>query len=104
MNEHELDHASTGDDADLASLLRAVGPRLQPPEDAMAEVRAAVAAEWRTTVAARQQVRMPARRRVMQPWMAMAASVAAIAIAVGIALPRWNGAGDPVATVARVSG
>jgi len=36
--------------------------------------------------------------------MAMAASVAAIAIAVGGALPRWNGSADPVATVARVSG
>jgi ferric-dicitrate binding protein FerR (iron transport regulator) len=72
--------------------------------DVTAEVRAAVAAEWRTMVAARQQARITTRRRVVQPWMAMAASVAAIAIAVGIALPRWNGAGDPVATVARVSG
>ncbi len=104
MNEHVQDHEHTGDDADLAALLRAVGPRLQPPADMAAEVRAAVAAEWRTTVAARQQARVPTRRRVVQPWMAMAASVAAIAIAVGIALPRWNGAGDPVATVARVSG
>ena len=34
----------------------------------------------------------------------MAASVAAIAIAVSIALPRWQAAGEPVATVARVSG
>jgi len=99
MNNHEQNSERSGD-ADLAALLRAVGPRLQPPADVAAEVRAAVAAEWRATVAARK----PARRRGMQPWMAMAASVAAIAIAVGIALPRWNGAGDPVATVARVSG
>jgi ferric-dicitrate binding protein FerR (iron transport regulator) len=104
MNEHEQNHERTGDDADLAALLRAVGPRLQPPADVAAEVRAAVAAEWRTTIAARQQARVPTRRRFVQPWMAMAASVAAIAIAVSIALPRWNGAGDPVATVARVSG
>ena len=100
MNEHEQNHQRTGDDADLAALLRAVGPRLQPPADVAAEVRAAVTAEWRATVAARQ----PARRRVVQPWMAMAASVAAIAIAVGIALPQWNGTDDRVATVARVSG
>jgi len=104
MNDHTPDHERTGDDADLAALLRAVGPRLQPPADMAADVRAAVAAEWRTTVAARQQARVPTQRRFVQPWMAMAASVAAIAIAVGIALPRWHGAGDPVATVARVSG
>jgi len=104
MNEHEQNHERTGDDADLAALLRAVGPRPQPPVDVAAEVRAAVAAEWRTTVAARQQARVPTRRRVAQPWMAMAASVAAIAIAVSVVLPRWNGTGDPVATVARVAG
>jgi len=104
MNDHEQNHERSGDDADLAALLRAVGPRLQPPADVAAEVRAAVATEWRATVAARQQTRPPARRRFAQPWMAMAASVAAIAIAVGIALPRWNGASNPVATVARVSG
>lgn len=104
MNDHTPDHERAGDDADLAALLRAVGPRVQPPADMTAEVRAAVAAEWRATVASRQQARVPARRRFVQPWMAMAASVAAIAIAVGIALPRWSGTGDPVATVARVSG
>ena len=104
MNEHEQNHERTGDDADLAALLRAVGPRVQPPADMAAAVRAAVAAEWRTTVAARRQALAPTRRRVVQPWMALAASVAAIAIGVGIALPRWNGTGDPVATVARVSG
>lgn len=104
MSEHQQDHERTGDDADLAALLRAVGPRQQPPADVANEVRAAVAAEWRATVAARQRASVPARRRVVQPWMAMAASVAAIAIAVGIALPRWNGAGGPVATVARVAG
>jgi ferric-dicitrate binding protein FerR (iron transport regulator) len=100
MNEHEKNHGRADGDTDLAALLRAVGPRLQPPADVAAEGRAAVSAEWRATVAARQ----PARRRTVQPWMAMAASVAAIAIAVGIALPRWHGANDPVATVARVTG
>lgn len=91
---------SSGDDADLAALLRAVGPRPQPPADVAAEVRAAVAAEWRSAVARRSRP----KRRLAQPWMALAASIAAVAIAVGIALPRWNGADGPVATVARITG
>lgn len=104
MNDHEQNHERAGDDADLEALLRAVGPRVQPPADVAAEVRAAVAVEWRATVAARQLQRSPARRRVVQPWMALAASVTAIAVALSIALPQWNGTGDPVATVARVAG
>jgi ferric-dicitrate binding protein FerR (iron transport regulator) len=111
MNEHEQDHEQTGDADDLGELLRAVGPREQPPAEVAAEVRAAVAAEWRAAVAARQAIRQaaplvaqPAARRVVRPWMALAASVAVVAIAVGIALPRWHGSGDPMGTVARVSG
>lgn len=91
---------SNGDDADLAALLRAVGPRPQPPAEVAAEVRAAVAAEWRSVVASQSRP----KRRFAQPWLALAASIAAIAIAVGIAVPRWNGADDHVATVARVTG
>jgi FecR protein len=105
MTDHEQDREQTGDADELAALLRAVGPREQPPADVTAEVRAAVAAEWRAVVAARQAADRPAvRRRVVRPWMAMAASVAAIAVAIGIALPRWQGSGAPMATVARVSG
>jgi ferric-dicitrate binding protein FerR (iron transport regulator) len=105
MTEHEkmgrdVADDGTGGDADLAALLRAVGARPQPPADATAAVRAAVAAEWRATVARQ----APARRRIVQPWMALAASVAAVAIAVGVAVPRWNGTGDTVATVALVTG
>jgi ferric-dicitrate binding protein FerR (iron transport regulator) len=105
MTEHESMQHGAGDDgmsneADLAALLRAVGARPQPPADAEAAVRAAVAAEWRATVARQ----APARRRIVQPWMALAASVAAVAIAVGVAVPRWHGSGDPVATVARITG
>jgi ferric-dicitrate binding protein FerR (iron transport regulator) len=105
MTEHEsMRHDAAddrlGDEADLAALLRAVGARPQPPADAAAAVRAAVAAEWRATVARQ----APTRRRIVQPWMALAASVAAVAIAVGIAVPRWNGTGGPVATVARITG
>jgi ferric-dicitrate binding protein FerR (iron transport regulator) len=95
-----------GNDADLAALLRAVGPREQPSAEMTAEVRAAVAAEWRAAVAARQAAAQPStvQRRRAQPWLAIAASVAALAIAIGVALPRLNGSADPLATVARVDG
>ncbi len=99
MNDHTPQDDRQGEDADLAALLRSVGPRPAPAADITAEVRAAVAAEWRATVAARQP-----KRRFTQPWLALAASVAVVAVAVGIALPRWQAAGDPVATVARVTG
>ena len=102
MNEpHDRSAAAGGDDADLAALLRAVGPREQPPAAMTAAVREAVAAEWRAAVAARQPV---ARPRNVRPWLAIAASIAAVAIAVGVALPRLGGRDAPFATVARVDG
>jgi ferric-dicitrate binding protein FerR (iron transport regulator) len=105
MNEHKDRGHRADDDADLAALLQAVGPRVAPVPEVTAEVRAAVAAEWRAAVAAQQQQTAPqARRRMQRPWLALAASVAAVAIAVSIALPRLQSAGDPVATVARVEG
>ena len=99
MNDQEPHDDRPGEDADLVALLRSVGPRPTPPADFAAEVRAAVAAEWRATVAARQP-----QRRFTQPWLAIAASVAVLAVAVGVALPRWKAAGGPVAVVARVTG
>ncbi|MBK6351274.1 MAG: FecR domain-containing protein [Proteobacteria bacterium] len=99
MNDAKPHDDRPGEDADLVALLRSVGPRPTPPADFAAEVRAAVAAEWRATVAARQP-----QRRFTQPWLAIAASVAVLAVAVGVALPRWKAAGSPVAVVARVTG
>lgn len=99
MNDAKPHDDRPGEDADLVALLRSVGPRPTPPADFAAEVRAAVAAEWRATVAARQP-----QRRFTQPWLAIAASVAVLAVAVGVALPRWKAAGGPVAVVARVTG
>ena len=107
MNEHnDSAHRADADgDADLAALLRAVGPRVAPAPEMSAEVRAAVTAEWRAAVAAQRQRTTPQpRRSVQRPWLALAASVAAVAIAVSIALPRLQSAGAPVATVARVDG
>ena len=99
MNDAKPHDDRPGEDADLVALLRSVGPRPTPPADFAAEVRAAVAAEWRATVAARHP-----QRRFTQPWLAIAASVAVLAVAVGVALPRWKAAGVPVAVVARVTG
>jgi hypothetical protein len=107
LNENSDSGHRTDDDADLAALLQAVGPRVAATPEVSAEVRAAVAAEWRAAVAARQRTQPAApqtRRRLQQPWLALAASVAAVAIAVGIALPRLQSASEPVATVARVDG
>jgi len=78
-------------------LLAAVGPRGQPSPEAMANVRAAVEAEWRATVAARQ------RRRRFTTWAA-AAGVAAAALAVWIAQPLRAPGGEVVASLTRVVG
>lgn len=102
MNEQDQNRTvEDGNDADLAALLRAVGPREQPSAAMTDAVRAAVTAEWRTVIESQQLV---ARRRPVATWLAIAASVAAVAVAVGIALPRLQGGADPVATVARIDG
>jgi ferric-dicitrate binding protein FerR (iron transport regulator) len=98
MNESkDIDDVGRDGDDDLRELLRAAGPRVQPPPDLAEQVRAAVAAEWRTVVAERQ----PRRRNVT--WFAAAASVAAVAVGAWLLLPQLAPAG-PMATVARVSG
>ena len=78
-------------------MLRAVGPRVQPPPAMAAEVRAAVAAEWRATYAARR------RRKHMTAWSA-AAGIAVAAVGVWLARPPYLAPGDPVASLARVEG
>jgi ferric-dicitrate binding protein FerR (iron transport regulator) len=95
MNEESRTDAR--DDTDLAALLAAVGPRGRPSLDAMASVRAAVAAEWRATVAARQ------RRQRFTTWAA-AAGVAVAALAVWIAQPLRAPDGEVVASLTRVVG
>ena len=97
MNERD-ERPDSGDDPDLAALLRAAGPRLAPPPEVAAEVRAAVAAEWPATVAARRPVRR------VTPWLAAAASVAAVAVGTWLLAPQWMGAPEIVATAARTSG
>lgn len=55
----------TSEDAEIAALLREVGPRAEPTDAAMREVEAAVRAEWQQVVAV--------RKRRMHAWVATAA-------------------------------
>jgi ferric-dicitrate binding protein FerR (iron transport regulator) len=95
MNEQSRSDAP--DDSDVAALLRAVGARQTASAQAMAEVEAAVAAEWRASVAARRH-----RRRVAS-WAA-AASVTLAAIGVWLARPLLQIEPQLVASLTRVVG
>jgi hypothetical protein len=95
MNEETRVDAT--DERDVAALLRSVGPRPIASAQAMAEVRAAVAAEWRGVVAARQ------RRRQYVGWAA-AAGVAVAAFGVWLARPMLQSEPQVVASLARVVG
>ncbi|RPI16826.1 MAG: hypothetical protein EHM60_01070 [Lysobacterales bacterium] len=92
-------------DRDLEALLRAAGPRPQPPDGLAAQVRAAVEAEWRASVPVRKAATARPRReaRPATPWL-MAASVAAVATGVWFFAPRLAQGPVAVATVARVAG
>ena len=92
-------HVPTGrpDDQDLAALLDAAGPRVQPSSLAAKKVRAVVEAEWRAAVDARRQ------RRRHATWAA-AASLAVAAVGVWIARPWMSPPGGVVATFTRVTG
>jgi ferric-dicitrate binding protein FerR (iron transport regulator) len=82
---------------DLESLLRQVGTRDEPPSDFAADVRDVVHAEWRAAVEKQRRVR---RRRM---WT-IAASVAALAIAVALIFEVVLSPMSTVATVAYVDG
>ena len=95
MNESSRPDAP--DDLDVAALLRAVGPRPAASAQAMAEVRAAAAAEWRASVAARR------RRRLVTGWAA-AASVTVAALGVWLVRPLVQVEPQVVAALTRVVG
>jgi ferric-dicitrate binding protein FerR (iron transport regulator) len=84
------------DDAEIAELLRSVGPRSEPAPEIAREIESAVRAEWEQTVAAR-------KRRRAFTWAA-AAAMCALAIAVTIGLSLWNLQGQPVAVLQRADG
>ena len=85
------------DEAALARLVAAVGPRQQPSAAATTEVRAAVEAEWRRTIDARQQ-------RWRFPAWAMAAGFAVAAVGAWLARPLYLPEAATVATLTRVVG
>lgn len=93
----DTDHTPEADDGDLARLLAAAGARAKAAPQAVADVRAAVEAEWRATVAARR------RRRQYTGW-AMAAGVAVAAVAVWLARPLYQVGAEPVASLTRIVG
>jgi ferric-dicitrate binding protein FerR (iron transport regulator) len=94
---NESSRPETQDDLDVAALLRAVGPRPAATAQAMAEVRAAAAAEWRASVAARR------RRRLVTGWAA-AASVTVAALGVWLVRPLVQVEPQVVAALTRVVG
>lgn len=93
----EFSRPETPDDVDVAALLRAAGPRPAAATQAMADVRAAVEAEWRASVAARR------RRRLVTGWAA-AASVAAAALGVWLVRPMMHVEPQLVASLTRTVG
>jgi len=95
MNEDT--RSSPKDDADVAALLRAAGPRPVPGPAARAAVQAAVEAQWRAAVAAR-------RRRPRYTAWAAAAGIAVAAVAVWVARPALDARHETVAFVARSVG
>jgi ferric-dicitrate binding protein FerR (iron transport regulator) len=85
------------DDAEIAELLRQVGPRAEPSIEVTREVEAAVRAEWQQLVGTR-------KRRNTTVWYAAAASVCAVAIAVTIGLQVSNSRAEPIAVLQRADG
>lgn len=95
---HSNSPGSRNEEQDLSVLLRSAGGRTRPPEAVHDAVYAAVRAEWRDVVAARAR----ARRR-NQGW-ALAATVAAAAVALWVAMPLQRPADVMVAELVRISG
>jgi ferric-dicitrate binding protein FerR (iron transport regulator) len=85
------------DDADIAALLRAAGPRPAAAAQAMADVRIAIESEWRASVAARR------RRRLVTGWAA-AASVTVAALGVWLVHPLLQAEPQVVASLTRIVG
>jgi ferric-dicitrate binding protein FerR (iron transport regulator) len=89
------------DEATIAALLRAAGPRPMPSAEAIAAARAAVEAEWRDVTASRERARRPMSRYT--GWAA-AASVAVAAVAVWMVRSNVESPAATVASLARVEG
>jgi ferric-dicitrate binding protein FerR (iron transport regulator) len=85
------------EDADIAALLKASGPRPRLAEHEAAGLRRAVRAQWRVTVEERS-----ARRR--KAFLALAAGVAVAAVGIGLLRPVQAPGGLSVASLTRTTG
>jgi len=90
-----------GEEDALKGLLRAMEPEAEPAPEVRERIRRAVAAEWRAAVA---PARVPATRGLRRPGLALAASLAVMAVALGVL--RWGTTAPApvVATLTRQSG
>jgi ferric-dicitrate binding protein FerR (iron transport regulator) len=92
MAEHQ--GMPDGEERTIEALLRAAGPRPEPPGSIADEVRAAVTAEWRLRAASRS-------RRRYAVMSTLAAGVGAVAIATWLMRPTGAPAPQPVASLER---
>jgi ferric-dicitrate binding protein FerR (iron transport regulator) len=85
-------------ESDLERVLKSAGPRERPPPEVELAVRSNLRAEWRSVVADRR------RRSQQRVFLAMAASICAVAIALWFAAPRMTGSTETFATVVLAAG
>lgn len=102
-NDQEL---RPGEEDALQALLREMAPEAEPPAQVRERVRQAVAAEWRAAVAEATAARapLPAGRSWQRPALALAASLAVAAVALGVIQSRTPGTPVMMAKIARLSG
>ncbi len=95
-----------GEEDALQALLREMAPEAEPPPEVRERVRQAVAAEWRMAVAeaARRPEPGRARRGWQRPAMALAASLAVAAVALGVIQSRPPATPVMVAKITRLGG
>ena len=92
-----------GEEEALEGLLRNMSPVAEPPPEVRERIRKAVAAEWRATISPAPV----ATRRWQRPALAVAASLAIAAIALGVVTDHWRPstpAAPTLATLVRISG
>ncbi len=97
-NQQEL---RPGEEESLQGLLREMAPEAEPAPEVRERVRQAVAAEWRAAVA---PVPKAATRRWQRPGLALAASLAVAAVALGVLQSGPPAPAPVMATLTRLSG
>lgn len=100
MNDGQ-DMRDSNDEATVAALLRAAGPRPMPSAEAMAAARAAVETEWRSVTVSRAGARRPALRYT--GWAA-AAGVAVAALTLWMVRSNLETPAAAIASLARIEG